>query len=203
MFSWLRASHPIHPIETQFGAPAEAILEAISRASDLSRRGVLGLIAEAFFKIKILDAVDRWSVIPEVGDRAYDYLITDGVSTLRIQVKRQRLLKGVPMRYPRNPTKHVAETQKSRTGKDSATGENTRPYRFGDFDLLAVSMQPSTGNWASFMYTPQAWLLPRVDNPGALQVLQPVSAEANDDWTDDIQIAIARCLAGKVHRIAE
>ena len=42
------------------------------------------------------------------------------------------------------------------------TGLATRPYRFGEFDILAVSMHPSTNDWNRFMY----WAL------GSARVLQ-------------------------------
>lgn len=38
----------------------------------------------------------------------------------------------------------MTETQKTRTGTDGEENQ-TRPYRYGEFDILAVSMQPSTG----------------------------------------------------------
>lgn len=59
LLAWLRDRYPIHELEQNFGAPAEVILEAISRASDLSRRGVLGLIAEASFKVHVIDELGR------------------------------------------------------------------------------------------------------------------------------------------------
>ena len=55
VLAWLRARHPIHTLEATFGTTAEVILEAIARASDLSQRGVLGLIAEASFKVNVID----------------------------------------------------------------------------------------------------------------------------------------------------
>lgn len=53
----------------------------------------------------------------------------------------------------------MTETQKTRTDNDG-DGEKTRPYRYGEFDVLAVSMQPSTGKWDRYMYTLGRWLLP-------------------------------------------
>lgn len=78
-------------------------------------------------------------------------------------------------------TPYVAETKRTRGGVDSGTGQKTRPYRFGEVDILAVCLQPSTGNWKSFMYTVGDWLLPRPDDPTLFQVLQPVATAPNAD----------------------
>lgn len=86
--------------------------------------------------------------------------------------------------------KFVVEVQRTRTGADKATGEPTRPYRFGEFDILAVSMQPSTNEWNSFVYTVGAWLLPRAKTPELIEVMQPIPVEANEDWTNDLNTAI-------------
>lgn len=190
LLGWLRERHPIHELEAEFGAPAEVILEAISRASDLSRRGVLGLIAEASFKVEILDRFDGWEDTGVEGDLSYDFLIARAERKVRIQVKRQRLVKGQPMVYAGSGGLYVAETQRSRTGKHRTTGEDTRPYRFGEFDVLAVCMQPVTGDWTSFRYTPAPWLVPRNDRHDWIKTLQPVSLEPNTDWTDSLALCL-------------
>jgi len=40
------------------------------------------------------------------------------------------------------------------------------------------------------MYTVGAWLLPRTNTPELIEVMQPIPAEANDDWTDNLNTAI-------------
>jgi len=191
LLAWLRERYPIHELEAEFGAPAEVILEAISRASDLSRRGVLGLIAEASFKVNVIDRLEGWTDEEIDGDASYDFLITQGARQARIQVKRQRLERGRPKRYPGSLEKYVAETQRSRRGVDPNTGESTRPYRFGEFDILAVCMQPVTGDWQSFRFTLGRWLLPREERADWIKVLQPVSLEPDNDWCDTLSKAIA------------
>lgn len=190
LLAWLRKKYPIHELESEFGATAEVILEAISRASDLSRRGVLGLIAEASFKVNFVDNLNGWHDLNFVGDESYDFLISNGDRNISIQVKRQRLAKQNPKLYPRSDGLYVAETQRSRKGVDPKTGEDTRPYRFGEFDILAVCMQPVTGSWESFRLTLGRWLLPRPERADWIKVLQPVSLEVNDDWTDRVETAI-------------
>ena len=66
---------------------------------------------------------------------------------------------------------YVVETQKTREGTDRKTGEKTRPYRFGEFDILAVAMQPATGQWDRFFYTIADWLLPDPKNAAFLKRL--------------------------------
>ncbi len=54
VFDLLRAEFHIHPLELRLNATAELILEAIDRSSDLVQRGVRGVIAEAAFKLHVL-----------------------------------------------------------------------------------------------------------------------------------------------------
>jgi hypothetical protein len=67
---------------------------------------------------------------------------------------------------------------------------STRPYNFGDFDILAVNMHPSSGNWRNFRYTVASWLLPRPANTGLIEIFQPVAATPNDVWTDDLSTCL-------------
>lgn len=82
----------------------------------------------------------------------------------------------------------MTETQKTRTGSDG--DEKTRPYRYGEFDILAVSMQPSTGKWDRYMYTVGRWLLPG-KSPGEMATMQPVAKTPNELWTDDFATVAA------------
>ncbi len=81
----------------------------------------------------------------------------------------------------------MTETQKTRTGTDGEENQ-TRPYRYGEFDILAVSMQPSTGKWDRYMYTLARWLLPGKQE-GEMATLQPVTMEPGQFWTDDFRTA--------------
>ena len=92
-------------------------------------------------------------------------------------MKLQRLEKSRPkLYYPRHYTEgslYVVEVQKARSGEKTikqplrgtdeslevkgTVTEQTRPYRFGDFDILAVNMHPSFGDWKSFRYTVASW----------------------------------------------
>lgn len=195
IFKLLRVEFPIHPIEAKYNAEAEVILEAIDRASDLTQRGVKGIIAEAVFATDIVGNLSGWEDITPPGDLSYDFLLKDQVGEVRVQIKMQRKKQGRPMMANEatglsSPAMYVVETQRTRGGTDPVTGQSTRPYRFNEFDILAVSMQPSTNTWNTFMYTVSNWLIPRTDNAFLLQVYQPVAPTPNDDWTDNFLTVI-------------
>jgi hypothetical protein len=193
IFTHLRKEFPIHQLEADLNTTAEVILEAVARSPDLTQRGVRGIIAEAVFLVKVLQKLRGWSVVDFVISGSYDFLIEDKVGRVSIQVKTQRRLRGSP--YVRRG-RFVVETQRTRSGRD-ASGGATRPYRFGDFDILAVCMHSSTGDWTKFMYTVGPWLVPRPDERNLIAVLQPVPIRPNDDWTDNLEQSIAWLRSGK------
>lgn len=105
----------------------------------------------------------------------------------------------------------MVEVQKTRGGKKKikkplpGTGtvletvdevEDTRPYRFGEFDILAVNMHPSSGDWRNFRYTVASWLLPRAEDPALIEIFQPVAAVPNDVWTDDLSVCLDWYVSG-------
>src|SRR5438309_643427 len=187
IFNHLRKEFPIHPLETDLDTQAEVILEAMARSSDLTMRGIRGIIAEAAFLVDVLQKMEGWKTLEIVGDASYDFLIADAVGQISIQVKMQRREKGIPLV---RAGKFVVETQRTRTGKDAAGGA-TRPYRFGEFDILAVSLHPSTNDWTMFMYTVGSWLRPRLGDSSLLEVFQPIPVGSNEDWTDSLETCIA------------
>jgi len=187
VFRYLRKSIPIHAIEAKLNTTAEIILEAIDRSSDITLRGVRGIITEVAFLIEVLAKLEGWKVSEVANEAPYDFLIEDAVGSVNIQVKMQRKQLGIPLV---RRGKFVVEVQRTRTGVDSVTGQPTRPYSFGQFDILAVSMQPSTNEWDNFMYTVGTWLRPRTNTPELIEVMQPIPLEANEDWTDDLGTAI-------------
>lgn len=206
IFDHLRRHIIIHPIEAKLNTQAEVILEAIDRASDLTLRGIRGIIAEAAFAVDILGELEEWRDMTPPGDWPFDFLLEDDAGQVRVQVKMQRRVGGRPMTAKEaskilSPGMFVVETQRTRGGTNRETGEDTRPYRFGEFDILAVSMHPSTNSWGSFMYTVCRWLLPRPDNPALLMKFQPVSPSTNDDWTDDFLTCVSWFRSEDVKRI--
>lgn len=112
-----------------------------------------------------------------------------------MQVKLQRSKEGRPMwateasrAFPADM--YVVETQKTRRGTRRKTGGATRPYRFGEFDLLAVATYPSTTRWDTFLYTVAGWLLPGRADPAEILKFQPVARTPNEDWTDRFATAV-------------
>jgi hypothetical protein len=195
IFRHLREEFPIHPLEAQLHTKAEIILEAIERAGGLTLRMMRGVLAEAAFGVLVDESLRGWRRVAQVGDLPYDYLLEDGTGQVRVQVKLQRSKENRPMQaseadrtFPANL--FVVETQKTRRGAARKTGGATRPYRFGEFDLLAVAMYPSTKRWDTFLYTVADWLLPGRTDATEIRKFQPVAVAPNDDWTDDYVEAV-------------
>jgi hypothetical protein len=214
---YLRTLLP-HPLESEWGIDAETILSAIRRSSDLTKRGVRGIIAEAVFENSVIPSikVSGWEPVDIVGNLSYDVHVQRGDAFARIQIKLQRLEKGVPkLYYPKHYDEgslYVVEVQKTRSGEkttkqplpgtketldatDTVTVQ-TRPYRFGDFDILAVNMHPSSGDWRNFRYTVASWLLPRAQDKSLIEIFQPVASVPNDVWTDDLSICLDWFMSG-------
>lgn len=203
---YLRQRAALHPLEQDWGTTAEAILTSIARSSDLTQRGIRGILAEATFEEVVLPLVDSvgWKLSPITGDQAYDFLLTKENLTVSIQVKLQRREKGVPKEYSARsraslkcPTEkmYAVEVQKTRSGEKN--GQNTRPYRFGEFDILAVNLHPSTGDWKRFIYTVGSWLLPHSADPRLIEIFQPVPDRADEYWTYDLEQCIGWLLSDR------
>ena len=199
IFEHLRQEFPIHPLEDRLNARAEVILGALERASDLTLRGIRGIIAEAAFILDVIapGPASHWQDVTPSGDHPFDFMLQDLSGRVRVQVKLQRQKVQRPMmgdeapRYCAFPADvYVVETQRTRGGTTS-TGEKTRPYRFGEFDILTVCLHPSTGNWMDFVYTVASWLRPDPKSPSSMLKYQPVSMHESDGWTRDFE----RCVS--------
>lgn len=215
---YLRSLLP-HPLESEWGIDADTILSAIRRSSDLTKRGVRGIIAEAVFENAVLPSIKTsgWEPVVIVGNTSYDMHLQRGDSSARIQIKLQRLEKGAPkLYYPKHyeaGSLYVVEVQKTRSGEKTtkqhlpgaeATAQatdrvtvQTRPYRFGDFDILAVNMHPSSGDWKNFRYTVASWLLSRAQDKSLIEIFQPVASVPNQIWADDLAVCLDWFVAGE------
>lgn len=193
IFAEIRSSIVIHNLERTFNVRAEVILEAISRASDLTQRGVRGVIAETVFVLDVLPSATGWQSDPPIGDVSYDACLHRNGGRVRIQVKTQRRKAGQPMVQGGS---YIVEVQRTRTGQKD--GVSTRPYRFGEFDLLAVCMWASTGDWHSFLYIPATRLVPDVRDKNIIKTFQPVPRYEQGDgdvWTKNLTTALERVTA--------
>jgi hypothetical protein len=195
LFHEMRQLHRIHEFEEIIGAPAETILEAVHRAPELTRRMLRGVIADAAFRSFVVPTLEPlgWRDVTPAGNFAFDYKMDDGNGPVTVQVKLQRSERGSPKtangeRFGFPGDVFITETQKTRTGSD--VDEKTRPYRYSEFDILAVSMQPSTGKWDRYMYTLGRWLLPG-KAPNEMATLQPVTRTPSNFWTDEFVTAVA------------
>lgn len=212
----VRQTVQLHQLEVDFGAPAEVILEAIHRAPELTRRMLRGVIADAAFATMVVPMLRErgWSDVTPEGNFAFDHVLADMHGPITVQVKLQRSEKGEPVittgsKYGLAAGMFMVEPQKTRSGKKRTNGDadsgdgadKTRPYRYGDFDILAVSLQPSTGDWSRFRYTVGDWLLP---GKGANEIAtyQPVAMAPDADWTDDFNEVARWFRAGIEKRIA-
>jgi hypothetical protein len=196
IFKELRKEFKIHPIEAKLNTQAEIILEAINKDdTGLTFRMMRGVIAEAAFEVEVVSKLAKWKNTTPAGDLPFDYLLNDRKGDVLVQVKLQRSVAFKPMLANQASRKFssklfVAETQKTRGGIDAATKEDTRPYRYGEFNILAISMHPSTGDWSSFMYTVSDWLIPQETDKTKMLKFQPVSPVVNVDWTDDFETCV-------------
>lgn len=209
VLNYLRARLPQHPLEREWGLSADVILSAIARSSDLTLRGVRGVIAEAVFEAEVLPSLENWQPQPLVGDFSYDFLIAKQEmpdTKVRIQVKLQRSKDHRPM-LARQGNKlfpegmYTVEVQKTRGGIDPTTRESTRPYHFGEFDILAVNMHPSTQNWSRFMFTVSNWLVARPEALDLIAKFQPVPQAPTEFWTDRLETCIGWFLSGEKKRL--
>jgi hypothetical protein len=218
LYEYLRRRLPRHPLEEQWDIDAETILTAIYRSPDLTQRGVRGILAEAVFERDILPSVEKrgWRVMPvSVSDPPYDFVLESEGQRVTIQVKLQRTEQGQPKRYqPKRFAEelYVVEVQKTRSGKKrksksakapSSGDESTRPYRFRDFDILAVNMQPATHTWTEFRYTVSRWLIPRATNSRLIEIFQPVSLRPNEVWTDKLDVCLEWFRRGDRRRVRQ
>jgi hypothetical protein len=187
IFQHLRETIPIHPFEAAINAKAEVILEALARAPDLTIRGIRGIVGEATFAVEVAGQLKGWKDVTPAANHSYDTALADALGTVRVQVKMQRRKNFLPLL---RGGVGVVEVQRTRTGMKA--GVATRPYRFGEFDILAVCMEPSHGRWNSFLYVPERWLLPRPDDEKLVTILQPLSLQPDAVWTDDFDEAVRR-----------
>ncbi|MGH9485053.1 MAG: hypothetical protein ACRD1F_08355 [Terriglobales bacterium] len=203
VFEAIKDDIAVHKLEERFGVSVQVICEAILRATDLTQRGIRGVIAETVFAMDIVPTIIGWSDDTPAGNLPYDVRLTDGRRHVGIQVKLQRREQGEPLMRARvrNGPKdfYAVEVQRTRTG--TSNGEGTRPYRFNEFDLLAVCMQPSTGDWHHFLYIAAKSLQPKIRcgvpvlvsgerTIETIQCVPPYPTRNDPDWTADIANAL-------------
>lgn len=201
----LRKAVPLHPMEDRLKASAEAVLEAIARSSDLTIRGIEGIIAEASFAKEVLPEYEEWRERSLDTGQPYDFLLDDnsGLGEVRLQVKMQRRKEHRPLMASEvykamqwSADHYIGEVQRTRRGQDRA-GAGTRPYRFGEFDILGVSLGAARGRWRDFTFTVANWLIPEPSNSTLILKYQPVAPSETDDWTTDFRRVVQWLRSGR------
>lgn len=166
----------MHPVEIKLGVSSDTLLDAIHASPDLTQRGLRGILAEHQLKKLVLEKLPPpWFIMP-VDDMGVDFALCDGHGGhyVTIQCKMQTLCDGKPRTDSAGLP--VVEVQKTRTrGRGKA---KTRLYNYGDFDILAVSLWPSTGNWEDFIYASCAHLSPAKRRQGSMAAFQTITENA-------------------------
>jgi len=195
-----------HHLEQEWGLDAETILDAIARSSDLTQRGIRGVIADSVFIREVLpavlDGISGWRVTANItgGDLSYDAVVEHAQTgrRVRIQVKNHRRQAGVPKVLRGS---WVVEVQRTRSGRKN--GKATRPYRFADFDLNAVCMYPSTQNWRCFTYALASGLRPRDEDRRLIEPMELIPKNLRDArWSQDLATLLGE-LANQPNNQAE
>jgi hypothetical protein len=176
-----------HPLENIINVKAEILLDSLLRSSYITLNGIRGIIAESTFNEIVVKNSKRWRDVPAGAQNPYDFILEDDIGQVRIQIKLQRKLDNLP--WIRKDGCAVVETYRTRSGK-TKDGESSRPYRYGEFDLLGVCMEPSEGTWESFLYTPQKYLECEKGNTKFLNKLQSVPLTPKDNWTTSLDEAV-------------
>jgi hypothetical protein len=141
---------------------------------------------------EVVRKLDGGRDVTPLGNHSYDVAVDDGHGVVRVQVKLQRQIKFQP--WIRNGF-GVVEIQRTRGG--TKNGKATRPYSFGEFDMIAVCMEPSNKVWNSFMYCPEKWLLPRPEAPDLILINQPLPLAPDEVWTANFKLAVERLRSGQ------
>lgn len=206
----LKAEFP-HSLEHAWGVSAEVILESIARSSDFTQRGIRGVIAESVFVTDVLPRALKgtaWQIVEDhvSGNIPFDALVRHGASgkSVRIQVKNQRRETNRTTGRMEPKEKKgcwVVEVQKTRSGEKY--GEKTRPYRFADFDLLAVCMYPSSGDWTKFAYCASQMLEARPDANTLVEIFQLIPKKLpSSAWSASLVETLELCRTSRGRGIA-
>jgi hypothetical protein len=195
IYHFLHGKLRFYDAANELNASADLVFEALSLMNSFQIRNFRGMLAEAAFKLFVLDTSPDLKSLPVSENAPYDFLIDDGRGPIRIQVKLQRrhgqramIGSDAPNYMGYDPEMFIVETWKTRSGD--------RYYPFGDFDIVAVCMHPSTGDWSSFMIVPAACLIPNEKDPTKLMHLQPVPPSPDDCWVTDLKSSISKFRSG-------
>ena len=207
LYRELKLAHGAHPMEAVLNLTSDEVLSAIQKMKlqdGMPWRMLRGSLADLLFEVIVVPTLTGWADVPFSGDLPYDYKLRNPVGEeVTLQIKLQRSVKNQPSLFNKKTGKNMFSVETQRTRGGIVNGVKTRPYRFGEFDILAVCMYPSTGRWDTYMYTVEKWLLPHATEANGLATFQPVAQRPNADWTDSLTQAIEWLRSGQQKTIAQ
>jgi len=158
-----------HALELKYGLTAQELLDAIDKRFRL-KVALEGAVAEVHFERKLrIAAREGWL-------NAYDSHDVDGMHDFTVET-----LSGVSIRVEvktiRNELKPKVELQKTRAAK---ADPSSRYYNRDHFDVVAVCVGRSTGDWSQFRYALVRELPNHRSYPDKLQVMHPIPDDIND-----------------------
>lgn len=170
-----------HALELALNASGWAILTAIERQR-MSVMNVKGQLAEYYLN-EYLGRQQRESIIESFEWRtdSPDFTIVVDGRSYTIECKNVRKASGKQV----DPM--WVETQRTRGGRKN--GEDTRPYRVSDFDILAVALFNRIGQWDHWFIASKK-LGTRPENRELLAVRQEMPEQPDNKWHRDILLAI-------------
>lgn len=152
-----------HALELKYGLTAQELLNAIDKRFRL-KVALEGAVAEVHFERKLrIASREGWltSYKSHDVDGMHDFtVVTLSGVVIRVEVKTIR-----------NGTKLRVELQKTRAAKGDP---RSRYYDRGHFDVVAVCVGRSTGDWSQFRYALVRDLPSHRNYPGKLQVMHPI-----------------------------
>ncbi len=153
----------VHPLETKYGLTAQELLTAIDRRFRL-KVALEGAVAEVHFERKLsIASREGWlkSYEDHDVDGMHDFTVTtrNGIC-IRVEVK--------TVRKGSNPK---VELQKTRAAKGDPS---SRFYGREHFDVVAVCMGRSSGDWSEFRYALVRELPSHREHPNKLQVMHAI-----------------------------
>ena len=170
-----------HPLELKYGLTAQELLDAIDKRFRL-KVALEGAVAEVHFERKLCIASrEGWLTSYEAHDvdGMHDFtVVTLADATIRVEVKTIR-----------NGQKPQVELQKTRAAKGDPS---SRYYDRKHFDVVAVCVGRSTGDWSQFRYALVRDLPSHRSYKKKLQVMHPIpeGEETKPRWFSRFQDVI-------------
>lgn len=174
-----------HPLEEKLNAPAKDILDAIS-SGFRAQVDVKGKLAELYLYHRLATLQER-AILSELHwsdkDGEPDFLVCYKGHRLTIQCKNVR--SGKPGCRGAEAGSFRVELQKTRGGIDAKTGEKTRLYRPGEFDIVSVCLFNQTRAW-EYVYAAARNLARHRTQTDRLDVMHPIPQPPVPPWYDDL-----------------